>query len=221
MNYRKHRKGDTIRVTGDRGQHLFNIDYGNIELNNGVELGVECVLVRGEDNEGTVRIPRGILADEQTYLDARCIELVQAVEDKTTAAEDKPSVVKHSDDGRDCQLFSVQDPAAHRLVAQIWYDTDRLPKEVAKSFAEAIKAVYDSIVTKRKTNNSKKIMEDKTTNDEFESKFGYFEQRFSTMHDPHPDEIRDFITIIILAAEHDSSLVDASFKWLASRNKQN
>ena len=64
-------------------------------------------------------------------------------------------------------------------------------------------------------------MENKTLDDEFESKFGDFERQFSMMYDPHPDEIRDFIATIMLAAVHDNSLVDASFKWLASRNKQN
>lgn len=63
-------------------------------------------------------------------------------------------------------------------------------------------------------------MEDKTPDDEFESKFGYFERQFSTMYDPHPDELRDFIATIILASVHDTSLVDAAFKWLARRNKQ-
>ena len=144
MSYREYREGDTIRVTGCQGR-LFSA-YGSKKLKNGVKLGVECVLVRGEDDVYDVRLPEGILADDDVYISVACIELVQAAEDKTSA-------VKHSDDGRDCQLFSVHDPSAHRLVAQIWYDTDRLPKDVAKSFAEAIKATYDSIVTNRKTNN--------------------------------------------------------------------
>ena len=37
------------------------------------------------------------------------------------------------------------------------------------------------------------------------------------MYDPHPDEIREFIATIILSAAHDNSLVDAAFKWIASR----
>lgn len=64
-------------------------------------------------------------------------------------------------------------------------------------------------------------MEDKTLDDEFESTFGDFERQFSMMYDPHPDEIRDFIATIILVSTHDNSLVDASFKWLASRNSKN
>lgn len=151
MNYREYQKGDTVRVTGCQGR-LFGA-CGHRTLNEGVKLGVECVLVEGEDPECDVQLPEGILSGNDVYISVACIELVQAVEDKTTVAEDKPSVVKHSDDGRDCQLFSVQDPAAHRLVAQVWYDTDRLPEEVAKAFAEAIKAVYDSIVIDRKTNS--------------------------------------------------------------------
>ena len=223
MDYRKYKKGDTIRVTGDRGQHLFNIEYGNIELNNGVELGVECVLVRGEDNEGTVRIPRGILANGQTYLDARCIELVKAVEDKPPVVEDNTPTVKHFIEGPDDHLYIVDDPKSKFAIARVWHDPRKVPMRVVKAFVEYIK----DIVTKRKQNNTNNeietnsIMEDKTINDEFESKFGYFERQFSKMYDPHPDEIRDFIATIILASAHDNSLVDASFKWLASRNKQN
>ena len=51
--------------------------------------------------------------------------------------------------------------------------------------------------------------------------FDDFERQFGTMHDPHPDEIREYIATIILAAAHDNSLVDAAFEWVASRNKQN
>lgn len=144
MDYREYQAGDTIRVTGCQGR-LFGA-CGDRKLKHGVKLGVECVLVKGEDEEHDVVLPEGILTTDNVYLSVACIELVQAVEDKTSA-------VKHSDDGRDCQLFSVHDPAAHRLVAQIWYDADRLPKEVAKAFAEAIKTTYDSIVIKRKTNS--------------------------------------------------------------------
>lgn len=144
MNYREYKEGDTIRVTGCQGR-LFGA-CGLRELNKGVKLGVECVLVSGEDAECDVQLPDGILSNNDTYISVACIELVQAVEEKI-------AVVKHIDDGPDSKLFSVRDPSAQRLVAQVWYDTDRLPEEVAKAFAEAIKATYDSIVTNRKTNS--------------------------------------------------------------------
>lgn len=64
-------------------------------------------------------------------------------------------------------------------------------------------------------------MENKTFDDEFERHFGHFERQFATMYDPHPDEIRDFIATIILVAVHNNDVVDAAFKWLASRNNQN
>lgn len=64
-------------------------------------------------------------------------------------------------------------------------------------------------------------MEDKIFDNEIERQFSYFERQFGMMRDPHPDEIREFIATIILAAAHDNSLVDAAFKWVASRNKQN
>ena len=56
-------------------------------------------------------------------------------------------------------------------------------------------------------------MENKTFDD--------FERQFATMCNPNPDEIREFIATIILAAAHDNSLVDAAFEWVASKNKQN
>lgn len=56
-------------------------------------------------------------------------------------------------------------------------------------------------------------MENKTFDD--------FEFQFGMMYDPQPDEIRDFIATIILAAAHDNSLVDAAFEWVASKNNKN
>ena len=51
--------------------------------------------------------------------------------------------------------------------------------------------------------------------------FNNFERQFATMNDAHPDEIRDFIATIIVVAVHDKGVVDAAFKWLASRNNKN
>ena len=215
IGYRRYKEGDTIRITGDSGQHLFNIECGNIELNKGIELGVECVVVRGEDINGTVVIPRGILSNDQVYLDVRCIELVQAV-------EAKPVVLDHINNGPDSQLYIIDDPTSRYSIARIWFDPSKVPGEFVKAFAEDIKAFCD-----KKTNNQKKeieihnnIMENKTTNDEFESKFGDFERQFAEMRDAHPDKIREFITTIILASAHDNSLVDAAFKWVENKNKK-
>ena len=63
-------------------------------------------------------------------------------------------------------------------------------------------------------------MENKTINDEFESKFGDFERQFAAMRDAHPDKIREFITSVILASAHDNSLVDAAFKWVENKNNK-
>lgn len=144
MDYREYKEGDTVRVTGCQGR-LFGA-CGLRTLNKGVELGVECVLVKGEDAECDVELPSGILSGDDVYISVACIELVKA-------AEEKASIIEHMDVGSNNQLFNVRDPVAQQLVAQIWYDADRLPKEVAKAFAEVIKAVYDSIVTKKKKYN--------------------------------------------------------------------
>lgn len=141
--YRRYREGDTIRITGDSIQRLFNSEVGNIELNNGIDLGVECVLIRGEYTNGDVVIPRGILANEQVYLDARCIELVQAV-------EDKPVVLERIDDGPTSRVYTIDDPSARNSIARIWFDPSKVPDEFVKAFAEDIKAFCD-----KKTNNSK------------------------------------------------------------------
>ena len=63
-----------------------------------------------------------------------------------------------------------------------------------------------------------KFMENKTIDNGVDSYFGDFERQFAMMRDPHIDEIREFIATIILASAHDNSLVDAAFKWVASRN---
>lgn len=207
MKYRKYKEGDTIRITGEQGK-LFN-SQRTLELENGVELGVECVLVKGLDVEGDVKLSSGILANGNIYISARCIELVQAVEDKTLAD------IEHETINPGYHLLKVRDPKSRQLVAHICYGLNHLPKEVAKSFAESIKATYDSII-----NNSKNIMENKTINDEFESKFGDFERQFAEMRDAHPDKIREFITTVILASAHDNSLVDAAFKWVENKNNK-
>lgn len=80
--YRKRRKGDIIRITGEHGK-LFNSCFGNVELNDGVELGVECVVVTSEDDVGDVRIPLDILKGHM-YISAKCTELVKAVEESET-----------------------------------------------------------------------------------------------------------------------------------------
>ena len=65
----------------------------------------------------------------------------------------------------------------------------------------------------------KKIEGLKEKIDNMENKtFNNFERQFATMNDAHPDEIRDFIATIIVVAVHDNDVVDAAFKWLASRN---
>lgn len=81
--YRRRRKGDIIRITGKHGK-LSNSCFGNVELNDGVELGVECVVVTGENDVGDVRIPLGILKNHM-YISAKCTELVKAVEESETS----------------------------------------------------------------------------------------------------------------------------------------
>lgn len=139
MNYREYQAGDTIRVTGCQGRMF--AAHGNRKLNNGVKLGVECVLVGGEDEEHDVKLPRGILYDGDVYISVACIELVQAVEDKP-----KEAILNHTNAGKYCRLYTVNTPDNKYKIAQIWYESDQLPGEVAKKFAEAIKAAYDNIV---------------------------------------------------------------------------
>lgn len=209
--YRKYKEGDTVRVTGEH-EKLFS-SCSNLELENGVKLGVECVLVRGEDADGEVRLPSGILNDNRVYISAKCVELVQAVEDKT-------ATISHINAGSNSQLYIIDDSMSKYSIARIWYDPDKLSGEVIKAFAESIKAIYDNkpLIKKNKIVTYNNITENKTFKDEFESKFRDFECQFAAMYDPHPDEIRDFITTIILASAHDSSLVDAAFKWVENKN---
>lgn len=148
MNYREYRTGDTIRVTGCQGR-LFCSD-SNRELNSDVSLGIECELIGSEDSRHDVRLPRGILTNDQTYLSVACIELVQAAEDKLSSAIEQFII------SPDYQSFRITDPATQSDIAQIWYGRNRMPEEVAKAFIENIKDSYDDIITKRKTMNSKK-----------------------------------------------------------------
>lgn len=136
-NYRKYKEGDTVRVTGFQGR-LFG-STGEKKLAEGVSLGVECVLKRGEDEDFDVRLPDGILADGSEFISVACIELVEAVEDKQ-----KGAILEHIDRGKHCQLYKVNTPDDEYMIAQIWYE--HLPKDVAEKFAHAIKAAYDAII---------------------------------------------------------------------------
>lgn len=148
MNYREYQAGDTIRVTDCQGR-LFAA-HGNRKLNNGVKLGVECVLVGGEDEEHDVKLPSGILYDGDVYISVACIELVQAVEDKPTyAIESKAVAIKHFVDGPDDCLYVIDDYESKDAIARIWYDPHQVPREVVKVFVENIK----DIVIKRKINS--------------------------------------------------------------------
>lgn len=142
--HRYYRKGDTISVTGCLG-FLFNRD-ANVRLNDGVELGVECVLTDSEDM-GDVELPSGILANGYRHISTKCIELVQAVEDKPPV-ENVPEV-KHFIEGPDDHLYVINDAKSKFAMARIWYDPRKVPTGVVKSFVENVK----DIVTKRKTNN--------------------------------------------------------------------
>lgn len=136
-NYREYKEGDTVRVTGCQGR-LFS-SCGKRQLNDGVKLGVECVLVGSEDNQSDVRLPDGILVGGFEYISVACIELVEAVEDKP-----KGAILEHIDMGKHCQLYRVNTPDDVYSIAKIWYE--HLPKDVAEKFAHAIKAAYDAIV---------------------------------------------------------------------------
>ena len=136
-NYREYKEGDTVRVTGCNGR-LFS-SCGKRQLKDGVKLGVECVLVTGEDNDVDVRLPEGILADGAEFISVACIELVEAVEDKQ-----KEAILEHINGGGHCNLYKVNTPDDNYVIAKIWYD--HLPKDVAEKFAHAIKAAYDAII---------------------------------------------------------------------------
>lgn len=134
-NYRKYKKGDTVRVTGCQGR-LF-ASAGGRKLAEGVSLGVKCVLNGGEDDDFDVELPKGILLADMEYINVACIELVEAV-------EQKGAILEHIDEGKHCQLYKVNTPDDEYKIAQIWYD--HLPKDVAEKFAHAIKAAYDAII---------------------------------------------------------------------------
>lgn len=155
MNYREYKEGDTVRIIGCQGR-LFST-FGKKRLNGEIALGVECVLIGGENERNDVKLPRGILANDQTDLSLACIELVHAVEDKPSSAIERFNI------SPDYQSFRIIDPASQSAIAQIWHGKNRMPEEVAKAFIEDIKSAYDNIVTQRKNINSD-LDSDKTTN---------------------------------------------------------
>lgn len=214
--YRRYRMGDTISITGCQGK-LFNSD-ANLELKKCVELGVECVLVSGEDNHGNVKIPRGILDADHTYISAKCIELVKAVEDKPPVVNEP--TVKHFVEGPDDHLYVINDSKLKSAIAWIWYNPKKVPVRVVKEFVENIKDTVTKkpIIKKNKIETHNSIMENKTSNDEFDRNFGAFERQFAEMRDAQPNEVRDFIATIILAAAHDNSLVSAALKYVENKN---
>jgi hypothetical protein len=135
-NYREYKEGDTIRVTGCQGR-LFGCGSKR-ELNDGVKLGVECVLTADEDGCNDVRLPEGILADGMVYLSAVCVELVKPVDE--TPVQKKPATIEHVEYN---SCFIVNNGDDTKWLAKIWYDGG-VPKEVAEACANLIKAAHDT-----------------------------------------------------------------------------
>lgn len=129
-NY-KLEKGDTVRVTGCHGM-LFDHNSKKLELADGVALGVECVLMRGQDSELEVELPDGILADDRVYIHMACVELQKK-------GEPKPATIEHDPK---YEIFVVHDGAKEHFLSKIWYEY--IPKEVAENCAKLIKAAYDA-----------------------------------------------------------------------------
>ena len=130
-NY-KLEKGDTVRVTGCHGL-LFDCDGEKLELADGVELGVECILATSQDEDLEVGLPAGILDYHKVYIHMACVELVKKGKPKPATIEHKPS----------CELLRVYAGAdSERLLAEIWYAY--IPKEVAEKCVNIIKEAYDA-----------------------------------------------------------------------------
>lgn len=122
-----------MRITGFNGR-LFG-SCGKRSLADGVELGVECVLKCGEDNDCDVKVPRGIFIDTQEYVSVACIELVKPVEEQ----KKKPAIIEHMGE---FDLLTVSNGEDTNYLAKIWYDN--IPKEIAEDFAQKVKEAYDS-----------------------------------------------------------------------------
>lgn len=131
-NY-KLEKGDTVRVIGCHGR-LFNGSGSKLELADGVALGVECVLITGEDGALEVGLPYGILDEDAACIHIACIELVKK-------RELKPATIKN--DPR-YDILVVRDGEDEHFLAKIWYES--IPEEVAEKCAKLIKAAYDTSV---------------------------------------------------------------------------
>ena len=124
-------KGDTVRVTGCHGM-LFNRKHQKLKLADGITLGIECVLMGGQNEDFVVQLPNGILADGMLFIHMACVELVKK-------GEHKPATIEHNPA---CELFEVKAGADGRIVSQIWYDD--IPKEVAEICSKVIKEAYDA-----------------------------------------------------------------------------
>lgn len=136
MNTTKYKleRGDTVRITGCHGR-LFSGSGIERKLAAGVELGVECVLLSGEDADLDVGLPAGILANGMRYIHMACVELVKT-------RESKPATIVHTPKYK---IFEVLDGADKRFLSKIWYES--IPKEVAEKYSKAIKEAYDTSVS--------------------------------------------------------------------------
>lgn len=122
--------GDTVRITGCHGR-LFSGNGGKRELEDGVKLGVECVLIADEDFELDVKLPVGILAEGAQYIHIACVELVKKGKRGATI-----TVID------EYKVINVLNGNGNRWVAKILYDC--IPKEVAEKCARIIKEAYDT-----------------------------------------------------------------------------
>lgn len=78
---RPYKKGDTVRIVGV-SDRLFSRACTDIRLEDGKGLGCEVVIEGDEDSDRDVFLPSGVLEYGVNYINAACIELVEAVEDK-------------------------------------------------------------------------------------------------------------------------------------------
>ena len=124
-------KGDTVRVTGCHGM-LFNRKHQKLKLADGITLGIECVLMGGQNEDFVVQLPNGILADGMLFIHMACVELVKK-------GEHKPATIMHDPV---CKLFEVRDGADEHFVSKIQYEY--IPKEVAEVCSKVIKEAYDA-----------------------------------------------------------------------------
>ncbi|WP_455564346.1 hypothetical protein [Akkermansia massiliensis] len=109
---RKYRKGDLVRITGFHGR-LFGAGC-RLKSDENNAIGIQTTLCGGEDDDGDIKLPDGVLPNNYHWLSVACIELVKPIEE---IEAEHPYEVEEA-------IYSFRVTRADSYIHTIWWKSD-------------------------------------------------------------------------------------------------